>query len=351
MIPNIIHREVITLPEKQLQMLRSGWGAPAIDDTITEAIIYISDGHEVHGYISYPKAFVDVMRANKTTEHTIKSNKTTERTETTEEAISDELLEMSDESSGGITNASTSLKTNPSVSSVGSVFVNDPNTTHNPLPCIIWNRGGSKERGAIDRFTAVGMFGQLASWGFVVFASMYRATFNREMEDDFGGDEVRDILNLMDLAQHIPFADTSRWAMEGWSRGGMMTYLALRERHDIKAAITLGGITDVAECCETVPRIQATLQHLIEREGPEVLHTRSAIHFAGELPRECKYLIIHGTKDDVVSPRQATKLADKFLDLGLHFRLVLMEESDHYLKAKRKEVDALRKEWLGKVTE
>lgn len=42
------------------------------------------------------------------------------------------------------------------------------------LPCIIWNRGGTKERGLIDNFTAKGMFGQLASWGFVVFASMYR---------------------------------------------------------------------------------------------------------------------------------------------------------------------------------
>ncbi|MBK7868401.1 MAG: hypothetical protein IPJ75_16230 [Ignavibacteriales bacterium] len=57
MNPNIIHREIIVLPEKQLQMLRSGWGSAAIDNTIVEAIVYASDGYEVQGYIAYPKKF------------------------------------------------------------------------------------------------------------------------------------------------------------------------------------------------------------------------------------------------------------------------------------------------------
>ncbi|GJQ32290.1 MAG: hypothetical protein HBSAPP04_11290 [Ignavibacteriaceae bacterium] len=290
-------------------MLRSGWGAPAIDDTIVEAIIYNSDGHQVHGYLAYPKT-----------------------------VMSDELLAISDQ------HADTHGLNRETQSGEESHF-----TFHiSHFPCLVWNRGGSKERGAIDRFTAVGMFGQLASWGFVVFASMYRATFERDSHDEFGGSEVNDILNLMEIANDIPFADTSRWAMEGWSRGGMMTYLALRKRHDVKAAIISGGITDVAECCTTVPRIQAAIQHVIETEGPAAQENRSAIHFADELPRDCKYLIIHGTKDDTVPPTQALKITSRFLELGMHFRLVLLEEGDHFLKGKKKEVDQLRKEWLLK---
>ncbi|GAB1350627.1 hypothetical protein MASR1M107_28420 [Ignavibacteriales bacterium] len=145
------------------------------------------------------------------------------------------------------------------------------------------------------------MFGQLASWGFVVFASSYRASFNDDLHDEFGGSDVDDILNLMEIAKDIPFADTSRWAMEGWSRGGMMTYLALKKRHDIKAAIISGGITDVAECCTTVPRIQEALQQLVESEGTAAYEKRSALNFAHELPKDCKYLLIHGTKDETVS--------------------------------------------------
>ncbi|OQY74538.1 MAG: hypothetical protein B6D45_06790, partial [Ignavibacteriales bacterium UTCHB3] len=56
----IIHREVISLPEQQLQMLRSGWGTEAIDGTVTEAITYISDGCEVTGFFAYPKELAGV---------------------------------------------------------------------------------------------------------------------------------------------------------------------------------------------------------------------------------------------------------------------------------------------------
>jgi len=332
MSPNIIQREIIDLPEKQLQMLRSGWGSwgsAAIDDTIVEAIVYMSDGYEVQGYIAYPRTL----------------NETAEDAKNAKKAMNYELLAMSDN------NSALSLQTSnfkPQTSNLSDSFAFFAVKNLNSLPCIIWNRGGSKERGAIDRFTAKGMFGQLASWGFVVFASSYRATFNDELHDEFGGSEVNDILNLMDIAKDIPFADTSRWAMEGWSRGGMMTYLALRKRHDVKVAIISGGITDVAGCCANVPRIQATLQQLVETEGISVYEKRSAINFAHELPKDCKYLILHGTKDDTIPPIQAIKISEKFLELGLHFRLILLEEADHFLKGKKKEVDALRREWLLK---
>ncbi len=339
MIPNIIHREVIALPEKQLQMLRSGWGAPAIDDTIVEAIIYNSDGHQVHGYLAYPRAF---STSPLTPLLGGEGNSNPEITAGFVEANSEPLPSPFRRGAGGEVGED-----------AGGEVGEGPCQRHpfgrgEVLPCIIWNRGGSKERGAIDRFTAKGMFGQLASWGFVVFASMYRATFERDAHDEFGGSEVNDILNLMEIAKDIPFADTSRWAMEGWSRGGMMTYLALRKRHDVKAAIISGGITDVAECCTTVPRIQAAIQRVIETEGPSAQENRSAIHFAHELPRDCKYLLIHGTKDDTVPPTQALKITSRFLELGMHFRLVLLEEGDHFLKGKKKEVDQLRKEWLLK---
>ena len=54
-------------------------------------------------------------------------------------------------------------------------YVAYPEKTSKKYPCIIWNRGGIGDRGVIDSFTARGLFGQLASWGYVVFASQYRA--------------------------------------------------------------------------------------------------------------------------------------------------------------------------------
>jgi len=348
MIPNIIHREVIDLPEKQLHMLRSGWGTPAINDTIVESIVYLSDGYEVQGYIAYPRVFSTSPltpllkgegRKHKLTDHDSLDSLQPEQ---------NSVLGTHDESLASSPSNKTSTLIPPSPFRRGAGGEVGEWTGGEVLPCIVWNRGGSKERGAIDKFTARGMYGQLASWGFVVFASMYRASFNDELHDEFGGSDVNDILNLMEIAKDIPFADTSRWAMEGWSRGGMMTYLALKKRHDIKAAIISGGITDVAECCTTVPRIQEALQQLVESEGTAAYEKRSALNFAHELPKDCKYLLIHGTKDDVVSPLQSIKISENFLKLGLHFRLVLLEEADHFLKGKKKIVDELRREWLLK---
>ena len=97
------------------------------------------------------------------------------------------------------------------------------------FPCIIWNRGGYENKGAIDGFTARGMYGQIANWGYVVFASQYRGNAGGEGKEELGGSDVNDILNLIPLADELTFADKEKWGMEGWSRGGMMTFLTLKQ--------------------------------------------------------------------------------------------------------------------------
>ena len=106
-------------------------------------------------------------------------------------------------------------------------YISYPIDKSKKYPCVIWNRGGIGNKGAIDSFTARGLFGQIASWGYVVFATQYRGNDGGEGHDEFGGDDVDDVLNLIPLADEIENADTTKWGIEGWSRGGMMTYLAL----------------------------------------------------------------------------------------------------------------------------
>ena len=166
--PTILEREEIILTQSQNKMIASGWGQDVLENTVTEKIIYSSDGLRVRGYISYPSD---------------KSKK---------------------------------------------------------YPCVIWNRGGIGNKGAIDSFTARGIYGQLASWGYVVFATQYRGNDGGEGQDEFGGDDVNDVLNLIPLADEIDNADATKWGIEGWSRGGMMTYLALTRTNLFKCAIVNG---------------------------------------------------------------------------------------------------------------
>lgn len=219
-------------------------------------------------------------------------------------------------------------------------------------PCIIWCRGGYGNAGAIDKFTARGMFGQLASWGYCVFASQYRGNDGSEGHDDFGGDDVNDVLNLIPLADEIPQADKSIWGIEGWSRGGMMTYLTLTKTNIFKAAIVLGGIANLrcnAEESKFMRRLyEHTLGKYTEDEFKQRCEQRSIINFPEKLSKETALLLIHGNADERVLPHDSIDLSYKLLENKIPFRLVMLEGGDHFLKSHRKEVDEMRKRWFDR---
>lgn len=226
-------------------------------------------------------------------------------------------------------------------------------------PCVIWNRGGIENRGVIDSFTARGMFGQIASWGYVVFSSQYRGNDGGEGKDEFGGDDVNDVLNLIPLADEIDNADKSKWGIEGWSRGGMMTYLALTKTDNpnypsagFKCAIVSGGIANLRCSSDESPFMRRLYEVTMGRyQGEEFYQkceSRSIVKFADKLSKETPILIVHGTADVRVLPHDSIDLSYKLLELKIPFRLVMLEGGDHFMKKHRKEVDEMRKKWFEK---
>jgi dipeptidyl aminopeptidase/acylaminoacyl peptidase len=215
-------------------------------------------------------------------------------------------------------------------------------------PCILWNRGGSKDSGFIDRFNARGIYGQIASWGYVVLASQYRGNAGSEGKEELGGRDLNDILNIIPIADEIPQADTNKWGIEGWSRGGMMTYLMLTKRADFKCAILSGAISNIKQNAEEKPAMNKIYKEIIgDKNYEKELEKRSAFCFAEKLPK-IPYLLMHGTNDDTISPLQTLEMAKKFQTLGIKYKLVMFEDGDHYLRNHRKEVDSLRKNWFDK---
>jgi dipeptidyl aminopeptidase/acylaminoacyl peptidase len=226
-----------------------------------------------------------------------------------------------------------------------------PKDTSKKYPCIIWCRGGFGNAGAIDEFNARGIFGQIASWGYVVFSSQYRGNAGSEGKDEFGGADLNDILNLIPAANELEFADTNLWGIEGWSRGGMMTYLALTRLDFFKCAVISGGIANLG-CNANESKF---MHHLYERvvgndevQIKKMCSERSIINFPEKLCATTPILILHGNKDTRVLPHDSIDLASKLLNLNFPFRLILFEEGDHFLKGHRKEVDQYRKGWFTK---
>jgi len=199
-------------------------------------------------------------------------------------------------------------------------------------PCIIYNRGGSREFSAINDRNFLRWIGRMAGAGYVVVASQYRGNAGGEGKEEYGGKDLNDVLNLMPLLSSIKEADTSRIGMFGLSRGGMMTYLVLTKTTKIKAAVVLSGLADLPQAREARPDIDSVWSLMIpdyNTRREEVLKQRSVTHFADRMYKSTPILIVQGTGDWRVPAGQVIDLAKKLYEVKQPFRFILYEGGQH----------------------
>jgi acetyl esterase/lipase len=121
-------------------------------------------------------------------------------------------------------------------------------------PVIVYNRGGFRDIGKIDSWNLIDFYG-FASQGFVVLASQYRGNDGGEGRDEVGGADVADVMALMQLARQLPYADAANVFLYGLSRGGMMSFLALKQGFPAKAAAVVGALVDLEAMNHRAPEM------------------------------------------------------------------------------------------------
>jgi len=140
----------------------------------------------------------------------------------------------------------------------------------------------------------------------------------------------------------------------GWSRGGMMTYLALKATDRFKAAIVGAGLADAAAGIKQRPGMEAHVySELIPRwDDPDTravaISDRSAVQWVDALPENTPILILHGTADWRVDPTQALDMARLLQAEMRPYRLVMLEGGDHGLSEYRDEVAVMIDSWLDR---
>lgn len=225
-------------------------------------------------------------------------------------------------------------------------YLGYPKDIKGKLPVIIWNRGGYRKDGRIDEFIARGMFGEIASWGYVVLASQYRE------EEEFGGEDVNDVLNLIPLSKEIEFCDSELIGIEGWSRGGMMTYKVLTLTDKIKCAVIISGLSDLYRSMENRPKLKPVYEYYFGNENEsgfdKQMKERSAVNFADKINKDTDILLIHGTDDNSVPHDDSVEMYELLRKENVHCELKSIEGGDHFLKKHRKETVKLRKNWFNK---
>lgn len=220
---------------------------------------------------------------------------------------------------------------------------------HGKYPCIIFNRGGSRNFGKLTPYNAVMQMGNLAKEGYVVIASQYRGNAKSEGREEFGGADVNDITILPNVLAEIEEADTSKIGMYGWSRGGMMTYIALTRMTNLKAVVTGGARTDLLDIDRPKMELNVYAQ-LIPRywENKErELKKRSAVHLVDKFPKTVPILMLHGNADWRVKSKESLKLALKLDEYRIPYRLKIFEGGDHSLSEFRDEVSEEVLHWFN----
>jgi dipeptidyl aminopeptidase/acylaminoacyl peptidase len=221
--------------------------------------------------------------------------------------------------------------------------------TGDSLPVIIANRGGVSAFGAWTDFSAAVMLGRLASWGYIVLASQYRGNVGGEGQDEYGGADVNDVLNLIPIAEQLPRADASRIGMWGWSRGGLETFVALTKTDRIAAAVIGSAPVDVARWVEYRPDMARVFSRFIPEftTTPEAaLVARSALAWPERLHKGTPILLMHGSSDWRVPPAEVFDMGAALWRTEHPFRLVFFEGGDHGITEHRDEVNRLTRAWF-----
>lgn len=220
---------------------------------------------------------------------------------------------------------------------VGHIF-KPIETSEKKFPVIIYNRGGNREFSKNTPFDMVEFYDFLKA-GFVVIASQYRGNDGGEGQEEFGGADVNDVLNLVPLAASLGYADMSNIFMYGLSRGAMMTLLAIKEKAPIQAAAVIGVSSDLEAESERRPELQRMESELIPGfdDDPEsAYYQRSAANWAHLI--DVPLLILHGADDWRVDASQALALARELQDANNDdFELIIYPNDDHTLTLNRED--------------
>ncbi len=157
----------------------------------------------------------------------------------------------------------------------------------------------------------------LAEQDYLVFTVDNRGSSNRGFEFEsvihrkVGDNEIDDQIKGVEFLKSLPYVDSKRLAVHGWSYGGFMTSsLMLRKPGTFTCGIAGGPVTDWAYY-EVMygERYMDTPQ-----ENPDGYKKNRLMEYVKDL--KGKLLLIHGTSDDVVVMQHNYALVKAFVEAG-----------------------------------
>ena len=219
------------------------------------------------------------------------------------------------------------------------------------LPIIIYCRGGNSTFGEVSPKYIIGQQKDCIYLAenekAIVFFPNYRGSSLSEGIDEFGGNDVNDIINLYPIFEQYRFCDVDKIAIYGVSRGGMMAYILATKVSWIKTIILVGAHYSMRRMERERPKLEIMYKEVYNLTKKDIKE-RSGKYNISRIPKNIYFLILHGTDDERVSVSHAYSIGKLCQKEGLVYKLILFPNGDHALS--NYEDDVLREidEWITK---
>ena len=158
----------------------------------------------------------------------------------------------------------------------------------------------------------------LAEKGYIVFTVDGRGSYNRGRDFEqsvfrnLGELEMKDQIDGVNYLKSLPYVNTEKMAVHGWSYGGYMTTSLMLHYPDVFKVGVAGGPVTSWKYYE----VMYTERYMdTPADNPEGYKKSDLSNYVQNLKGDL--LLIHGMNDDVVVPQHNLALVKKFIDEGI----------------------------------
>ena len=151
------------------------------------------------------------------------------------------------------------------------------------------------------------------------------------------------VLDAASLVMKLPWIDSKRFYLYGFSRGAFFTSLLANRIDGIEGIVLQSGAYDLNRLYQETPWFRSLLNPSGE-ENPKLISVLSEVS-----TWHAPTLVLHGEKDSLVSVQQANLLRDSLETAKIPYRFVLYPNSGHRLPLEdvRKRATAFLEESSG----
>jgi len=198
-------------------------------------------------------------------------------------------------------------------------------------PVIMYHYGGPSAPNVINHWQRYTFFNQvLLNNGYLCITVDNRSAtaISKKLENlvfnqMVGPQELSDLMDAVDWLKGQDYVDPGRIGIWGWSYGGCYTLLGMTQSKEFKAGIAVAPVTDQrfhepkwAEFAMKTPR-----------ENAEAWEKASLLKYAKDLYG--RLMLVHGTYDDNVRIQNTWAFADKLIEAGKNFDMMIYPMRKH----------------------